>query len=437
MKITREMLRKQRCYNGGIGMKLRISNIDEEELIIKSFIHTNNPHAREMARKYEKMIVLAKVDFEKYLKNRDAMHMELVNYIHSNKLYKEWVDLIYVTLYQMERHELIDALGSELMETWAYLTWDYEKDHYVYGLTTGNELLVVPAYYGDWDVELHRKRAAYEKTKDESILLDVILNDELYTIERNEQIYTNILFGMIPFINERTKNIMPKDWFPHAEADHLRDLPRIWKPTDFYKEQLRRRKYLIDKKGVRVLLKNAGVFREVVLMEDMTKDNKVVMLYRLTTDKGSTVGFYHLADEIFFSGYKYSDGRHFHDHIENFVLELYTEIVCGLEKDKKRLYAIKEVEDIEYIENEKDTHVYVQYVTYDHESDGTKRMRRGGTKQRPHERRFALRKLPDNMTASEEAKQRALELGIELQDGYTFVRAYKVGGVKEIRKEIK
>jgi hypothetical protein len=439
--FTQEEIRKHRCRNGAYGTLERIKRFSAEDIIMNTFIKPQSDVAYAMAKRYEYMLVLAKTDSNKYIQKRDQLHLDLAKWIKDNKYYREFVDLIYFVTYTLDGSSyriIADAYLSEMMETWNYLT-GYRSEEVIYGLTSTNELLLAPDYYGDWDIpvmklnrDLERRKITPQQFKEKFFQLS-----KEFVTERNENLADIAIFNMIPFINERTKAIYPKDWFPHAEQDKL-EFPRVWKPTEFYREQLRSRKFIIDRKGVKVFLRNAGSFNEILFMEDFTKDKKIIMLFRLSTPEGSTQGYYHLQDEQFFTAFKYSDGQHIHDSIENLVLEVYTEIVCGLEKDRKRLYAIQEVEDIDNIPDYKDTHLYVQYQLYNHESDRDElKGRRKGFHQRPHERRFALRKLRENQKPSDEAIERARELGIELQEGYTFVRAYSVGlGVKDIRKEL-
>ncbi|MNS42014.1 hypothetical protein D3C72_743830 [compost metagenome] len=144
-----------------------------------------------------------------------------------------------------------------------------------------------------------------------------------------------------------------------------------------------------------------------------------------------------MKDDFFFSCYRYSDGRVVHDAIENMVLEIYTEIVCGLEKDRKRVYAIQEVEDIQDTSEHKSTHLFIQVETQGGDKkSGDKAKKTGSHTKKAHDRTYARRKLPENWVASEEALERARELGIELPEGYTYVKPYKVGGVKGIREKI-
>lgn len=436
--MDRVELRKYRCHNGGVGVIGRLEGVAAEDIIIASYFETNNEKAKEMMRRYEQMVVLAKVNEERYLKERDSLLLDMASYIHDNKLYREWFDFIYIIMTHMQENIILDAYKCEAMETWNYLT-NYEAVN-IYGLTSDNQLLICDKVYGDWDIPLMQATKLFEAKKisarrHQELFFEEDRKHGVFFIEKNEVMIDIDIFETMPFINERTQAIMPKKWMEMAYTGNIH-VPRKWKETDFYKEQLRVRKYMINKKGCKAFLSNAGNFTEVFFMEEVTRDKKIVMLYRVSTKNGSFIGFYHLGDEFFFSPYRGSSERSIHDEVENFVLELYAEIVSGLEKDRKRFYALKEVDDIEHIENFKETHVYVQFGLYNEKSDRDELSgNRKGFTQKAHERDKAIRKLREGQHVSDEAIERAKEYGITIKEGYTFVRPYKAGGVKGVREE--
>lgn len=430
-------LRRRRCINGAYGNLQRLASYTAEDIILASYVHTDNEAAKEILKFYERAIVLAKVNPERYVKERDEFQQKLSAYIHKNKLYREWFDFIYFLNHHMEESRMLDAYKSEAMETWVYLS--EKRGQKIFGLTSDNKLLYCEDQFGDWDIEIHRLAKLYEQNRisHEKFMQKTKELAHLYAIERHENIVDVTIFEMLPFMNERTQTILPRKWMEMGYADNI-VLPRKWKETDVYREAIRKRKFMIHKKGCKAFLRNAGNIKEVCFIEDVKKDKKIVMMYRVSTDQGSFMGYYNLNDEYFFSPYRSTDHKEIHFGLENFILELYAEIVSGLEKDVKRLYALKEVEDIDNIPDYKPTHVYVQFNLYNEKTDrdelsGNKRH----IKQRPHERSMAIRRLPAGQKASEEAIQRAKEYGIELQEGYTFVRPYRVGGVKDVRKEIR
>lgn len=440
MVISSAELRKIRCENGADGTLLRIKDFTAEDIIINSYLHTDSDIAMQLAKKYEYMLVLAKLNPKKYKQQRDKLFSEFAKWIHTNKLYSEWVDFVRFVHINSHDHNFIiqSAYMSEMMESWAYLTG--HNGTLINGLTSEGEPIIAPDYYGDWDRELHQLHKDFSSahknaSKAEKLLFYEQTYDQFFSMERNENLLHISVFGMIPFVNERTQSIIPKKPYPLAEANGLR-FPRIWKDTEFYKQELKKRKFIINSKGADLLLKNAGSWTRLLLLEDVTKDGKVIMLFQLSNPDGATYGYYSLDDGFFHTCYRYSDGRELHERMENLVLEIYTEVVCGLEKDRKRIYAIQEVEDIDHTEEYKGTHLFIQFNLRSGGESTGKRGARKGSHQKSHERKHARRKLPENWVASEEAIKRAQEIGLALPEGYTYVRKYKAGGVNAIRERI-
>lgn len=436
MAVDKITIRKQRCKNGGEGVIFRLKDSDEETVILESFIKTESPIGRKIANKYEYLLVLAKTNPDKYLEIRDEFYLDMAEWIHEENLIQEWSDLILVIdRYRTSGFAIIDALMSEMMETWNYLSDHREKMIYGANTTTG-ELYYTKEIFGDWDRPLMELQFKYEKnlitkTKYQEEKMKFLFNDKIAQINTNENIIDINIFNLIPLINQRTKRVFPEKFLLLAYTGEIEPFPRQWKPTEHYMTILEQRSYMLDKAGVTCTFRNAEKFTEIYLVEDLTKDNQVVMMYKLSAKNGSFMGYYLVKDKIFYSPYKYSSGNAtVHPQVENFVLEVYADLVCDMPKETKRIYAIERVSDIEEIENYKSTKVYYQPEIEDGSESASKGGRRRGSKQRPHDRRFALRKLREGQEASEEAVERAREYGINLKDGYTFVQAYHVGEKK-------
>ncbi|MEO2202322.1 hypothetical protein ABGV42_01045 [Paenibacillus pabuli] len=425
---------------GAEAQKLKIERFQAEEIILNSYIHTDNDTAKDLLHRYEKLILLCRINYNAYKKHRRSAHLELVKYIEENNYRRQWVELCHVINNNIKRDSLIDILVSEMMETWMSFTWD--RDTFIVGLTKDNtEWIERPQYYGDYDNEFYQTTIDFNngKIKAEKYVertRELYLNN--WDTQRNEQSYTVTLIHMIALLNQRTMNIYPKEWVGHFT--NTPEKLRLYKDTSVYKDLLAtERKYIIDRKGVTVRLKNAGKYREVLFMEDLTYDGRLVMLYKMTDLYGdSTMGYFFPNTGEFFCGYKYAGADflaedHAHNIFENFILELYCDLTCDLPKDRKRIYAIKEVEDL-YDPALNDTNIYVQYEVYSPSRESEGKSRKGG-KQRSHQRIYTTRKLPEGRKASEDAIERAKEYGIDLQDGETFVRPYWVG-INQVRKEI-
>jgi hypothetical protein len=421
---------------GADAQKIKMAAYTAEDIILKTYLHTDNDAAKELLNRYEKLLVMCKVNYEAYKKHRRSAHLEIVKFIEENQLRRQWVELCHLLIGNINNSTALNALVSEMMETWMTFTW--EKDTFCMGLSKDNtEWYEEPQYYGDYDDGIYKMLSdfrSHRMSEKKFLAQQENLSHEIFLIQRNEQYYTVASFHMVALINNRTRCILPKTWISHYE-DNMPTL-RQYKTTDYYKEMLQHRKYLIDRKGVTVHLKNANIYDEVLFMEDLTYDGRTVMLYKLTTEfDESTMGYFLPDTGEFFTAYKYvGEDPSSHLAMENFILELYTDLTCDLPKENKRLYSLKETADFDD-PNLNRTNIYVQYQVYTPPAEGTGRKRRGG-KQKSHERIYTTRKLREGMKASEEALERAKEYGIEVPDGETFVRPYWVG-INQVRKELK
>lgn len=426
--MTQEKVRHMRYEQGGLAVVQEMAPYSIDDIIIETYVHTENEKAKKLTRMYEKMLMDAKTDSNLYMQKRTDMVEKIGNYIRENNLYRIWMDLVLVVTEGIASEKILNAYMNEMMDTWRELCYD-TPGKLICGLSSEGELLYVPDYYGDWDIPALKFRLMVEQkllTQDE---FNQMIKENLHLdeIAKNENLWTIELFDMMPFINERTYKVIPSSP-PKDYANPRWSLPEQWRGTRIYKEAITKRKYMIGRKGVRVQFLNAKHVEELFIMEDIDRNNELVMIYQLKLrNYGALTGYYRAKHQSFFSTFLRTTGIEIHNRIENFVLGVYADIVADLDKERKRSYRFEEVQDIQHISDYVPTRIYYQYVASERHGEYGEREHAEGRSQRPHLRSFALRKLNENQEASEEAKQRASEYGIELQEGYTFVRAYSVG----------
>lgn len=427
VNLTTEQIRSMRLRQGGLAVVQEIRSFSVDDIIILSYFDTNNEKAKKLTRMYDQMLMDAKTESNMYIEKRPEMIGQIGKYIRENDLYQVFMDLVLVVYEGIQSDKILNAYMSEMMDTWRELS-DYTPGKLICGLTSEGDLLYVPDHYGDWDIPALKLQVMIEKKMltQEEFNRKFHENKQLDEIAKNENIWSIEIFDMMPFINERTYKVIPPS--PPRNPAHPRwRLPEQWRGTRIYKEAITKRKYMIGRKGVRVRFKNAGDVEELFLMEDIDRNNELVMIYQLKLRNfGATTGYYRAKKQFFFSTYLQTTHPTLHKEVENFVLGVYADIVAELDKERKRSFRIEEVSDLESIPDYVHTRIYYEYAISERGEYGE----REGTaprSQRPHLRSFALRKLRVNQEASEEAKQRASEYGIHLQDGYTFVREYSVG----------
>lgn len=428
LMLTPNKIRHMRNEQGGLAVVQEIASYDIDDIIIETYINTTNEKAKKITSMYERMLIDAKTDSKLYMEKRTEMLEQIGKYIRENHLYRQFFDLILIVTENIHSDRILNAYMNEMMDTWRELCYN-TPGKLICGLTTDGELLYVPDHYGDWDIPTLKLRLMVEKKMltQEEFTKQFHEHLPLDEIAKSENLWMIELVDMLPFINERTYKIIPPSP-PKNYANPRWSLPEQWRGTKIYKEAITKRKFMIGRKGVRVRFRNALYVEELFLMEDIDRNNELVMVYQIKLKNyGAFTGYYRAKHQSFFSSFLRTTHPLLNKKVENFILGIYADIVSELDKERKRSYRIEEADDLENIPDYVPTRIYYQYVTSERQGEAGERTYSEGRSQRPHLRSFALRKLNENQEASEEAKQRASEYGIELQEGYTFVRAYSVG----------
>lgn len=181
-------------------------------------------------------------------------------------------------------------------------------------------------------------------------------------LESTVKVYDNNNFALVPYINERTKEIVIQKEYQH----YMPEFPRQWKRTSFYKEKLLKRKYMLPVTGITADFINAGFIRKIIFIEIVYND-EMILLYRvITKGNGELSGYYQTKSQTFYSIYEHTNRHEWHEALENFILENYMILTCDYEIDRKKNFAIKQADHLE-------TEFYFPYqplVKYTYKSKG-------------------------------------------------------------------
>lgn len=421
-KLTNDQVDYVRMQQGGKAVLKEIAGYNEDDFIILSFFETHNDKAKKIARMYDQQLLDAKLDQEDYLKNRFNRIKSITEFVLENNLLREWIDLAMAMEESIQEFSIANAYMTEILDTWVYM--ERKLNGTLIGITSDGKPLTVKNPFGDWDIPLIHLHHRLDRglVSQEELTERMNQLSENFNVERNENIWTIERFQLIPFINERTVHILPDkialnyaspDWTPLG-------MPL---PVDVYKDAIKKRTYMIGKKGAKVNVFGSTDIEEVYFMEDIDQNNELVMIYRFNVrEYGEFTGYYRPKRDVFFSPYAKTTDPHLHNELEPLILGIYAHII-GEPQDDEMIY---EYEGSDSKIGKIISFSFQASTLYgSHQgSDGKK------GSQRPHLRSFAIRKLGEDREASDEAKQRAREYGIELQEGYTFVRSYAVGKSK-------
>lgn len=435
-----------------------ITDLEFTDLESALYFRCEDKRSITFIRAYESQIELAAINPDMFVKELDMFLFKTCKYIEENNLFQDFYD--FCNLLELQRRlkilqgykRLFDAYLSLLMQQAAYFCRN-QLENSVIGITENGLLLYKknPHPYidiGGYALEKNMKDLLSGKDSISPKQLhkayspygyNVYSINEVQTLEAIAKVYDNNMFVMIPYITERETEIVSQEPFKH----HENHFPRRWKQTEFYCEKLLQRNYMLPVSGITARFKNAGDIEEIFFMETI-RNNEMILLYRVTTyDNGEFSGFYHTRQQIFYSIFEHTNLPECHESLKNFILENYMILTCDYLIDKKKNYAIQQVDQLE---NEF-YYPYQPLVTYTYQQkrgsskEGSKKSNHRYIKEDYQEevrtRSGYIRRLPENQNASDKAISYAASLGLNLPAGKTFVRSHefrvyrKICAVKE------
>lgn len=422
-----------------------VSNLDFADFELVLYFRCDDSKMKQMLKIFESQMEEAALNPEGFIANLDRFYQKNCCYIEENYLFRDFYD--FCKLLEQQRRlkisqghkKIFDAYLSFLMQQSCYFSRTHIEDSVV-GITEKGELLFQknPNPYSDlacYDLEKNYKAEIMGKRELTDELLRKVYKTYGYDInsiadvQRLEAVvksYDNNIFTMVPYISDRTKDMIIEKEYQHYELE----FPRQWKTTDVYKEKLKQRNYMLPSSGVTAEYVNAGSFRKILFKEVLYSD-EIILLYRVIThDNGELSGYFQTKQQVFFSIFETTNRPEWHAALENFILENYMVLTCDYVIDRKKNYAISQVEIL------KDTfhYPYQPLVKYTYPSKITEKSDVSSTvkhyvkenyQEEVRTRLGYIRKLPDNQHASEAAVQYAADLGLDLPEGKTFVRAHE------------
>ena len=253
---------------------------------------------------------------------------------------------------------------------------------------------------------------------------------EISTIANN---FGNVTAAMAYYMSEQTQDIIPQ----HDIGLELRNLPKKWLDTEYYKERLLKRNFALPG-CIKTTCEYAGDIKEVYFRE-VIKDENVVMLYRVVTEVGHGYysdfsGYYIPSEKFMYLYFNVAEGAKDQGPIiENFILELYFLLTIRRTDEEKSMkkYSLpliaEEYDDV-YKEPRWNNQPIISFSLYgrdEKKNNGQKRAYNQGVYEYADAKIGCfIRKLPVGQTASWEAMTNAAKYGYELEKGYTFVTPF-------------
>lgn len=437
MKLIHDYIQRKRTEGTILSILIKLKGIPTDELIADLFLHTEDEFATELVKKFEGILIKASMDLNYLNENLHDFYIETAKYLKENKMYNNFSKFAYFIYSNLSNNnvnlKILSAYQNLLLQQFCYLT---PPGKIAYGITTDGKLMITDEIYPFLDYPIYEIEEKNIKNPNE---IKKIFKSYGYSIETlmdyekiflNEQIVTNMIIEMTNFINEDTSDIVPDRFIIASKGIST---IRKWKDTSFYKDLIKRRKYILPSSGVLGIYNNAGNIHSILLKEYFM-DNQIYLLYKIINkDDEGFYGVYDIKNDFFYSLYKDSTGEEkYHSFIENFILENYCHLTTDIEIDKKRNMALQIVDNIEDNNFHYPYQPIVQFVYKDNKnysSNKDAKTLKNYDKKKYKEETITInpyiRRLPDGAIASDEAIERAKDFGYELAKGETFVRPFK------------
>lgn len=429
-------------------------NFTDFELAL--YFRCNDPIQLKFLRTYEGQMEEAILHPDCFLNNLHEFYQKNCTKIEEHHLFRDYFDFCRLIEQQRRKkilqgkREIFDAYYSLLMQQTLYFSHDRIEES-VHGITNNGKLIFCrnPHPYIDLgSYQLEKQMLEFitgKKELDEKKVLkayrpygyEVSGLDEIHGLEATARAYDNNCYAMIPYITESDSKLIIQEPYKH----HIPDFPREWKSTEVYKERLKHRNYMLPATGITAVYRNAGDIKEIYFQE-VFYQGEIVLLYRVSTYyNGEHSGYYHTKSQTFYSIYEHTNRSEWHRNVENFILENYMVLTCDYDIDRKKNYAIRKVGKLDgefhYPYQPLATYLYEASAKCKKSAGGKSRCRvydKENYEEELRTRSGYIRNLPDGQHASEEARQYAYELGLDLPEGKTFVRSHEFKVYRKIQE---
>lgn len=414
---TKEM-RKMRTKATAMTILSLVEKMEIEELIESLFIQSDDEFTRNMLKKYEKQLILAKLKPEEFNKNLNMFYSDMAKYIKKNNLTKNFLMFYYIVFKNQNKNDLCKSNIFKLYMNIIPQQLDYlsSQEKTICGVDSKNNTILIrdPYPYIDYpafilkksnrqitieNLKKEYKRFGYDIENQKDIAM--LFNE--YTLISNSVNLNSFL------IDENTIDMVS---FNHITLSYPIDIP-MGTLNDYILSYLNKRSRFLTNGEIEIDL-IAGELRKITLKEIFLEDN-LFLIYKLTNNEGkSFTGFYDIQDDFFVSPYtEYQEHSYLHNAIKSLVLESYIICTSEIDKNKTRFYDLQ-MNISKFVE--KDVNTIKKYY---------KKYNRDNLLLSSTEVSSYIRKLPIGSTASDEAKENAKKYGIKLKSNETFVKAFE------------
>lgn len=419
-----------------------LSKVDFGELVMGLYLPTKDEDIQKLLKSLEKYILHAKLHPEEAGAGLHRFCMSVSEDIRGRNLYRKFYKMAYLVYVSLDakqvNQEVINAYFNLTIQLHTYLS--KSPKILPYGISKNGNLLVRNEIINnlvDINVELsHVLKTTFSvpaiiKIYSKYGYKGVKTYLDVQQMTMYDQVISNMLFHMAYFIDEDNESIVAP---PYANPNNMPSFHEYLDNVDHVdklKNRIRQREILLPSEGIFAKPKKMTSIKEVYL-EEVIRDDNIILLYRIKLEDGYLSGFYDTRNEFFYSPWSDSNAHlTMKSNLQNLILQMYLYLTCTLsETEKSELYGLDNI----FMEFEVDYSIKVVNPTSKYQPCLRRYDRSQYLAELINIKPF-LRHLPIGAEASASANALARKLGIDLPKGMTLVSGFNRKSWTKDKKE--
>ncbi|WP_024859147.1 hypothetical protein [Ruminococcus albus] len=420
-----------------------INDIPADDLYLELYMLVKDKNFGSFVGRYQYVLEMAKEKPDVFTEQLYDFYLKMASTIKKNNYYLRFFE--FVSYFQNEDMKIMDtkrqlvyrAYTNLLMNQAEFLRKNkFEVNKMVAGVTTKGELIEVDDICPNLDSCVHEFEhialTAPEKLKPDTMFriyekrgYKINSWEDADVLRVTQQLHTNSVAYLTPYINEFTIDIIPQKRFNPELGMYLKSIPKLLKDNDTLKETLCHRRKTLSSNGLKIHFENS-TFMKDVLLKEIYHNGAIVCLYRMETTQGETAGFYNTQTKQFASMFAFTEeqiillGR----FVETLILWCYAAFVGS---DTNVLPTSESYNDYIFDKNADVTFTSIGGKLRVPTEIKHIRTIAGDDRYESEIKHISgyIRKLPDGQKASERALALAQSLGYDLDDNETYVQPFE------------
>ena len=420
-----------------------INDIPADDLFLELYMLVKDKEFGSFVGRYQYVLEIAKEKPDTFAEQLYEFYLKMASDIKKNNYYQGFFE--FMSYFQNEDMRAMDAKRQLVYRAYVNLLMNqteflrrnkFELNKMVAGVTTKGELIEVDDICPSLDFCVHEIEHIALMTPDK-LTPDTMLKvyakrgykvnswEDTEILRVTQQLHTNVVAYLTPYINEFTIDIIPQSSFSPVLGEYLKDVPVLVKNSDAFKETLCHRRKTLSANGLKIHFENS-TFTKDVLLKEIYHNGAIVCLYRIETTQGETAGFYNTQTKQFVSMFTHTEEQTtlLGNYIENTILWCYAAFVGS----DTSILPTAEC----YNEYLNDPNAEITFTSIGGKlrvPTETKHIRTiaGDDRYETEVKHISgyIRKLPDGQKASERAVTLAQSLGYDLADNETYVQPFE------------